>query len=117
MNSDPETPPSLPERATEIDGAGLVRDEQSTHAERLKLWDDFNTCWLAILQVQMEMTEQVQGGQNPSSHQTMLSYEYLETMGKELVRQCDIMEKHGLVDYQMGIWEEEIVSSTHRLPQ
>jgi len=31
-------------------------------------------------------------------------------MGKELVRLCDIMEKHGLVDYQMGVWEEEIIS-------
>lgn len=22
---------------------------------------------------------------------------------------CDKMEQHGLVDYQMGIWEEEIL--------
>jgi hypothetical protein len=34
-------------------------------------------------------------------------------MGKEIVRLCDIMEKHGLVDYQIGVWEEEIVASQY----
>lgn len=35
----------------------------------------------------------------------------LERMGDEVVRLCDTMERHGLVDYQMGVWEEEIISS------
>lgn len=30
-------------------------------------------------------------------------------MGKELIQLCDQVEQHGLVDYQMGIWEEEIL--------
>lgn len=31
-------------------------------------------------------------------------------MGKELIQLCDQLEQYGLVDYQMGIWEEEILS-------
>jgi hypothetical protein len=46
---------------------------------------------------------------------SILKYDELETMGKELVRLCDIMEKHGLVDYQMGVWEEEIITRESKL--
>lgn len=31
-------------------------------------------------------------------------------MGRELIRLCDGTETYGLVDYQMGVWEEEIIS-------
>lgn len=44
------------------------------------------------------------------SHPSMLAVDVLDKMGKELIRLCDKMEPHGLVDYQMGIWEEEILS-------
>jgi len=27
------------------------------------------------------------------------------------VRLCDPLERHGLVDYQMGVWEEQIVDT------
>ncbi len=33
----------------------------------------------------------------------------LERLSSELVRLCDSVEKHGLVDYQMGVAEEEIM--------
>ena len=36
-------------------------------------------------------------------------------MGTQLVKNCDAMEKHGLVDYQMGVWEEEIVASQYHI--
>ncbi|OCK85078.1 hypothetical protein K432DRAFT_73632 [Lepidopterella palustris CBS 459.81] len=89
----------------------LVRDDEAMHAERLKLWDEFNTCWLSTLQRQKEMTqEMLDSGQRPQPPQSLIEYENLEGMGKNLVRLCDIMEKHGLVDYQMGVWEEEIVA-------
>ena len=32
----------------------------------------------------------------------------LQNMGNELIRLCDSIEKHGLVDYQLGVWEEQI---------
>jgi predicted DNA-binding WGR domain protein len=80
------------------------------HGERLKLWMDFNHCWLAVLQRQREMTyDWQQTGQRPAGTSSMLEYDQMETMGRDLVRLCDVMEKHGLVDYQMGVWEEEII--------
>lgn len=91
---------------------GLVHDDQGLHGERTKLWDEFNTCWLAVLQRQKEDTqEMLNSGQPPNPPQSILQLEVLERMGTELVRLCDSMEKHGLVDYQMGVWEEEILSS------
>lgn len=50
-------------------------------------------------------------GEPPVAPQSLISEESLENMGSELVRLCDDMEKHGLVDYQIGVWEEEIISS------
>lgn len=41
----------------------------------------------------------------------MISEEGLKKMGKELVRLCDGIERHGLVDYEYGVWEEHIVAS------
>lgn len=40
----------------------------------------------------------------------MIREEFLERMGREITRHCDVLEKSGLVDYQMGVWEEEIIS-------
>lgn len=44
-----------------------------------------------------------------SAHE-ILTEESLNKLGRELVRLCDRVEQHGLVDYQMGVWEEEILS-------
>ncbi|KAF1986757.1 hypothetical protein K402DRAFT_331682 [Aulographum hederae CBS 113979] len=94
---------------------GLVRDDESLHAERLKLWEDFNNCWLSTLQRQQEMTqEMLDRGHRPITPQSILEVDVMESMGKELIRLCDIMEKHGLVDYQMGVWEEEIETNLER---
>lgn len=90
---------------------GLVRDDEGMHAERLKLWEEFNTCWLSALEKQREMSLQMlDTGQRPHPPSTLMESDQMENMGKELVRLCDIMEKHGLVDYQMGVWEEEIIT-------
>lgn len=91
--------------------SGLVRDDQGLHAERTKLWDEFNTCWLAVLQRQKDDTQRVlDSGREPNPPQSIVSSEVLGKMATELIRLCDGMEKHGLVDYQMGVWEEEILS-------
>jgi len=75
------------------------------------MWNEFNNCWLAVLQKQKEMTQEMQAtGQQPPPTRSMIEYNYMEHMGRELVRLCDLMEKHGLVDYQLGVWEEEILS-------
>lgn len=88
---------------------GLVRDEEELHSDRMKLWDEFNTCWLAVLQKQKDTTQEfLDAGQQP---QNIIPLAFLRKMGDELVRLCDRMEQHGLVDYEMGVWEEEILGS------
>ena len=56
------------------------------------------------------VAEIINTGQRPELPQSVMDYDFMESMGKELVRLCDMMEKHGLVDYQMGVWEEEIIT-------
>tara|TARA_R110002003_G_scaffold244_6_gene17463 strand:+ start:6984 stop:8165 length:1182 start_codon:yes stop_codon:yes gene_type:complete len=99
------------ERAAELT-TGLVRDDENHYSQRLKLWEEFNTCWLATLQKQKTFSqEMVATGQRPQPPKTLIEYDFLEKMGTQLVKHCDNMEKHGLVDYQMGVWEEEIIAS------
>lgn len=101
------------ERAAELT-TGLVRDDETHYQQRLKLWEEFNTCWLATLQKQKTMTqEMINTGHRPQPPKTLIDYDFLEKMGTQLVKNCDNMEKHGLVDYQMGVWEEEIVASEY----
>lgn len=40
---------------------------------------------------------------------SLLSSDLMSNMGAELIKLCDQVEQYGLVDYQMGIWEEEIL--------
>jgi hypothetical protein len=99
------------ERAAELT-LGLVRDDENHYAQRLVLWEEFNTCWLATLQKQKAfLQEMISTGQRPQPPKTLIDYDFIEKMGTQLVKHCDNMEKHGLVDYQMGVWEEEIVAS------
>jgi hypothetical protein len=99
------------ERAAELT-LGLVRDDEAHYQQRLKLWEEFNHCWLTLLQKQKELVAESAGTrQAPQPPQSLVDYEFLEKMGTQLVKNCDNMEKHGLVDYQMGVWEEEIIAS------
>jgi len=86
---------------------GLTSDDQNLHDERIKLWNDFNHAWLAMFQRQKEMME---AGQQLQRGQTLVPQEGLQKMGKDLVRLCDSIERHGLVDYQYGVWEEQIIA-------
>ncbi|KAF2683604.1 hypothetical protein K458DRAFT_39772 [Lentithecium fluviatile CBS 122367] len=89
----------------------LVRDDEAHQQQRLKLWEEFNHCWLTLLQKQKDLVaESLSVGRNPQPPQSLVKYEFLEKMGTQLVKNCDNMEKHGLVDYQMGVWEEEIIA-------
>lgn len=89
---------------------GLVRDEQELYGDRTRLWNEFNTCWLVVLQKEKEMLQEfIATGQTPQPPREILREEMLERMGRELIALCDSMERHGLVDYQMGVWEEEIL--------
>ncbi|KAK6840955.1 hypothetical protein PG987_001815 [Apiospora arundinis] len=89
---------------------GLAADNPQLHHDHIKLWHDFNHAWLALLQKQKDM---VASGIPSQRGQTLVSEENLKKMGKEIVRLCDVIERHGLVDYEYGVWEEPIIESIH----
>ncbi|KAH8193697.1 hypothetical protein TruAng_012137 [Truncatella angustata] len=92
---------------SKVSELGLVVDNPDLHSDRIKLWNDFNHAWLALFQKQKELAE---SGVPPQRGQSVISEEGLKKMGKELVRLCDGIERHGLVDYEYGVWEEHIVA-------
>ncbi|TAQ90436.1 hypothetical protein B7494_g1270 [Chlorociboria aeruginascens] len=87
---------------------GLTSDEKSLHNERLRLWGEFNTAWLSIFQRQQDMLESRQRIQAP---QSLMTQAYINRMAKDLIRLCDAIEKDGLVDYQYGVAEEQIITA------
>ncbi|VUC34963.1 unnamed protein product [Clonostachys rosea] len=86
---------------------GLTLDDSSLHADRLKLWNDFNHAWLALGSQQKDLTE---SGRQISRTQRLMGQATIEKLGSELVRLCDGLERHGLVDYQYGVWEDQIIT-------
>lgn len=116
----PETS-AEPARQTNQTNEGILRDidDQHHYTSRLTLWNDFNVCWLAVCQKQKDLThELLQMGPFHRCTPTtlpLLAPDALEGLGSGLIQLCDKMEQHGLVDYQMGIWEEEILCSMFSL--
>lgn len=76
----------------------------------------FNKAWLVTLQRQCELASEqmapvaMQTYPPTQPHAFILSKENMERLVGELVQLCDRVEAYGLVDYQMGIAEEEIVA-------
>ncbi|KAH8129080.1 hypothetical protein ACSS6W_009511 [Trichoderma asperelloides] len=90
---------------TQVTELGLNQDDASLHAERIKLWNDFNHAWLALCFQQREI---MSSGQQLSRSQRVMSQGTIKKLGDELIRLCDGIESHGLVDYQYGVWEDRI---------
>ncbi|KAK8145817.1 hypothetical protein G3M48_003937 [Beauveria asiatica] len=88
-----------------VEELGLTEDDEDLHKDRLKLWQDFNHAWLALVFKQKQYMTRA----DPSMIVLQpLSIRTVKRMGDELVRLCDGIERHGLVDYQFGVWEDEI---------
>ncbi|KAI0969766.1 hypothetical protein F4678DRAFT_153354 [Xylaria arbuscula] len=84
----------------------LGSHDEALHQDRVKLWRDFNHAWLSLCQKQKDMLE---SGVPPQRGQSLISEDYLRRMGQEIVRLCNNIERHGLVDYECGVWEELII--------
>lgn len=93
---------------TQVAELGLNQDDARLHAERIKLWNDFNNAWLALCYKQREI---MSSSQQLSRSQRILSQETIKKLGDELIRLCDGIESHGLVDYQYGVLEDQIVGT------
>ncbi|THY61008.1 hypothetical protein D6C99_01375, partial [Aureobasidium pullulans] len=98
-----------------VEALGLDRDDKSQYANRLELWDIFNACWLTVLQLQYKKTHMMMcTAQELPPGQSILDADTIEILGQEIVKLCDGIEKTGLVDYQMGVAEERIISKMLR---
>ncbi|KAG9233725.1 hypothetical protein BJ875DRAFT_505217 [Amylocarpus encephaloides] len=86
---------------------GLTIDEVTLQNDRIRLWGELNTAWLSIFQKQKVMLESGQHIQRP---QNLMTQDFINRMAKDLIRLCDAVEKHGLVDYQYGVAEEQIIA-------
>lgn len=98
--------------------AGLTRDDETQRDARVALWDEFNRAWLVTLQRQFDLTEEMLAAGRPlTMPQSIMTRSVLDYLGRELVQVCDSIERHGLVDYQMGVAEDEIIDreSSRRL--
>ena len=86
---------------------GLHHDGEPTqYEERLNLWRQFNLCWEALGQKQKDITEQtLQTGRQPPD---ILSAETIRRLVDDLVTMCDQIDNYGLVDYEIGVAEEQI---------
>ncbi|KAI9646963.1 hypothetical protein NHQ30_004963 [Ciborinia camelliae] len=89
-----------------VSDEGLTIDEVALHADRVRLWNEFNAAWLGIFTRQQDFLE---SGQHLQPPQTLMSLEFIGKMGANLTRLCDSVEKYGLVDYQYGVGEAEIM--------
>ncbi|PVH70138.1 hypothetical protein DL98DRAFT_353786, partial [Cadophora sp. DSE1049] len=85
---------------------GLTVDEVALHSNRIHLWGEFNTAWLGIFQKQKDMLE---SGQQLERGQSFMTQDFISKMAKDLIRMCDAVQKYGLVDYQYGVAEEQII--------
>ncbi|KAG4034057.1 hypothetical protein MFRU_003g00340 [Monilinia fructicola] len=85
---------------------GLTVDEVALHGDRVRLWNEFNAAWLGIFTRQQDF---LQSGQRTQPPQTLMSLEAIGKMGTNLTRLCDSVEKYGLVDYQYGVGEAQIM--------
>ncbi|KAF5985952.1 hypothetical protein FBULB1_2684 [Fusarium bulbicola] len=94
-------------RANHCAGPGLNLDDTNLHADRVQLWNDFNHAWLGFGQRQIDL---MTSSQQLSRTQSLVSKAMIKKMGNELIRLCDGIERHGLVDYQYGVWEDQITA-------
>ncbi|KAB8212928.1 hypothetical protein BDV33DRAFT_210699 [Aspergillus novoparasiticus] len=88
---------------------GVFIDNPVLYPRQLLLWNKLNICFLAICQRQKDITEATLKANAPLSP-GCLSISQIETLVNELICLSDRIEDDGLVDYEMGFWEEEILS-------
>lgn len=87
---------------------GLHHDDEENHDQRIVLWRELNHAWEALGQKQKSITETaLRTQQSPPDYLTSTA---MQNLMDKLTQLCDSLEKYGLVDYEIGIWEEQIVS-------
>ncbi|CAG8504027.1 12197_t:CDS:2 [Ambispora gerdemannii] len=103
---------------TNCERFGLTSDE-SFSIDREGFWKKLNDCWLyAISQVNKNYSKhhQQQSQSLPSQEQQQqppqrIGKEYLYKLRESVVSWADVLERYGLVDYEMGYWEQAFLDA------
>ncbi|KAI8330222.1 hypothetical protein BC941DRAFT_456902 [Chlamydoabsidia padenii] len=81
---------------------GLTSDDHPYNAiDREQFWAGLNNCWLYALAQRHE----------PSSDDEKMTVEQLCQLRERVVAWADKLERFGLVDYEMGWWEADILAA------
>ncbi|KAK9380117.1 uncharacterized protein V2V93DRAFT_371689 [Kockiozyma suomiensis] len=89
--------------AEHAEDLGLVDDTTLTHESRLRFWALFNHTWLALLSRALSSAADV------SAQITLLSPTQLDECAAEIVDLSDALQRYGLVDYEIGVWEDRLI--------
>jgi hypothetical protein len=81
---------------------GLTSDDHPYNAiDREQFWTGLNNCWLYALAQRNDVNDESE----------RLSNEFLFELRDKLLSWADKLEPFGLVDYEMGLWEAEIIEA------
>lgn len=87
----------------------LHHDNEALHDQRVLLWREFNHAWEALGQKQKNIARQMLTLRHrPANTDTLTASDVVRIMN-EFVALCDKVEPFALVDYELGVWEEQIV--------
>lgn len=87
-------------------------DDTAQEEIRSRLWDDFNNAWLALMHKQMTLTRGLLEAGITLQQPQLMTAEVIRKMCNDLVKlDNDYLEKQGLVDYQYGVLEDQIIES------
>jgi len=78
---------------TRIEELGLTKDDENLQDQRVKMWKNFNLCWLAFMQRLKDTLEEIlRTGQQPAQPQSVITLLFLDRMGDKLVAWADSVE-------------------------
>ncbi|CAG8596376.1 4658_t:CDS:2 [Ambispora leptoticha] len=99
---------------TNCEKYGLTSDENFSN-DRETFWKTLNDCWLyAISQVNKNHSKHHQQQSQEQQQQSLpqrIGKEYLYKLRESVVSWADVLERYGLVDYEMGYWEQDFLEA------
>ncbi|RKP25873.1 hypothetical protein SYNPS1DRAFT_7574, partial [Syncephalis pseudoplumigaleata] len=87
---------------TNCEALGLTSDDPPyTMIDRDGFWQGLNQCWLfALSHCSLAKSEEER-----------LEDQHMYHLRDSVVSWCDVLERYGLVDYEMGFWEQDILEA------
>ncbi|KAK9484039.1 hypothetical protein V1527DRAFT_484292 [Lipomyces starkeyi] len=85
---------------------GLADDNSLPYDCRLQFWRLFNRSWIGVISRNWLMSG---GGTTVAQGPTSLTRQQLEDMAQLVISLSDNVQRYGLVDYELGVWEERIL--------